>query len=325
MLRTMWGCCIVFLLVLQAAAPTAASHSLKVGFYEKSCPQAQNVVRDVVSNALAANKGIGAGLIRLHFHDCFVRGCDASVLLEGRDSERMHPANLNSLRGFEVVEGAKDLLESQCPNTVSCADVLAFAARDAAELLGGFRYKVPAGRRDGRISRNSDADVLPPPTDSAETLRDRFAEKGLSLEDMVALSGAHSLGVSHCPSFSTRLYNFNATHPQDPSMDADLADYLKRRCPPPGTDRTTVSLDLATPNRLDVQYYRNLQRGRGLFTSDQTLWTSSLTADKVASFAEKPNGWAKKYAAAMVRMGAIDVLTGNEGEIRVKCAVVNGL
>ncbi|XP_078446912.1 peroxidase 1-like [Wolffia australiana] len=311
---------VAFVLAVHSLSLVAATHPLKAGFYRRSCPQAERIVRNVVGPAVAANPGIGAGLIRLHFHDCFVRGCDASVLLEGSESEQMNIANLNSLRGFEAINEAKALLESQCPQTVSCAGVLA-----AARRLRVHRHPLqgPAGR-GGRISLKAEADVLPSPFAGARSSA-RTLKEGMSLEDMVVLSGAHSLGIAHCPTFSRRLYAFNATHPQDPSMDAGLAEYLKRRCPPPGRDPTAVPLDVATPNLLDVQYYRNLKAGKGVLISDQTLWTSSLTANLVNSFAQKPNLWAKKYADAMVRMGAIDVLTGNQGEIRVKCSVVNSL
>ena len=59
---------------------------------------------------------------------------------------------------------AKAALEAQCPQTVSCADIIAFAACDSAYKVGGISYKVPLGRRDGRVSRENELIQNLPPT-----------------------------------------------------------------------------------------------------------------------------------------------------------------
>ena len=62
------------------------------------------------------------------------QGCDASVLLDDTGNftgEKSAGPNAGSLRGFGVIDTIKALLEALCPRTVSCADILAVAARDS--------------------------------------------------------------------------------------------------------------------------------------------------------------------------------------------------
>jgi peroxidase len=232
-----------------------------------------------------------------------------------------------------VIDEAKAELEAQCPQTVSCADIVAFAARDSAYKAGHISYSVPSGRRDGRVSLKDEPtdNNLPLPTFNAKELKENFARKGLTVDEMVTLSGAHSIGVAHCVAFRDRLYDFNATHPQDPSMDPIFARHLKTKCPPQNDDDDddddrdgpTAPLDVLTPTRLDNKYYTDLKHHRGLLTSDQTLLSSPSTAGIVRNNARHGAAWANKFAAAMVKMGYIDVLTGKQGEIRKNCRVVN--
>ncbi|KAM0947560.1 putative peroxidase [Dioscorea sansibarensis] len=308
-----------------AVMATISSASLKVGFYKDSCPGAEVIVRETVMKAVIQNPGFAAGLIRLHFHDCFVRGCDGSVLLNstpGNPAEKESPVNNPSLRGFDIIEAAKSTLECYCPSTVSCADILAFAARDSVFFSSGAFYHVPSGRRDGNVSISSEVLLNNPfPTFTADQLCDNFARKNLSLDEMVTLSGAHSIGRSHCSSFTSRLYDYT-----DPSLDPSFADYLKAQCPPETAkpnDPTTVVMDTFSPDVLDNSYYKNLLEHKGLFTSDQTLKDSELTEELAVANAENGLAWLDKFVAAIVHMGYIDVLTGNQGEIRESCSVVN--
>ncbi|TVU37649.1 hypothetical protein EJB05_10975, partial [Eragrostis curvula] len=159
--------------------PTAG---LRVGYYDDKCPGAEAIVRDAVR---VADAGIKAGLVRLFFHDCFVQGCDASVLLKATDAnpqpEMLGIPNL-SLRGFEVIDAAKASLEAKCPGVVSCADIVAFAGRDASYFLSSsaIDFKMPAGRYDGTVSLASETlPNLPPPFANVQRLKDMFAAKGL--------------------------------------------------------------------------------------------------------------------------------------------------
>ncbi|KAK9122391.1 hypothetical protein Syun_020008 [Stephania yunnanensis] len=301
---------------------------LQVDYYESTCGIAEDIVKDEVKKAFFRDRGLVAGVVRMHFHDCFVRGCDGSVLIDSTSSntaEKDSPVNKPSLRGFEIIDNAKTRIEALCKGVVSCADILAFAARDSIEITGGFGYDVPAGRKDGRVSLASEVLAnIPAPTFNLNQLTQSFANKGLTQEEMVTLSGAHTIGRAHCTSFRSRLYNFSSTASQDPTLDASYAAQLKQQCPQANNDpNLVVPMDPGSPSTTDVGYYSGIQANRGLFTSDQTLLSSPATANLVDQNVNNEDLWQEKFAAAMVKMGQVKVLTGNAGEIRLKCRVPN--
>ncbi|MFS7970238.1 putative peroxidase [Helianthus anomalus] len=249
--------------------------SLTSNYYQKTCPAVESLVRKAVTDATKRDKTAPAGLLRMHFHDCFIRlkvllmlirvgfddelkGCDGSVLLSSKSNnkaEKDGPPNL-SLHAFYVVDNAKRAVESVCPGVVSCADILALAARDAVVVVSNHKnyanvfsltfepgvsleaaslflsgrgkavYNLPSsyatlalllvgfteyddddddddfiwrsggpswivlnGRKDGRISKASETIQLPAPTFNISQLQQSFSQRGLSLEDLAALSG----------------------------------------------------------------------------------------------------------------------------------------
>ena len=121
-------------LLLALSASLVHGQGTRVGFYSAACPRVESIVRSTVQSHFRSNPTVAPGLLRMLFHDCFVQGCDASILISGSNTERTAVPNL-LLRGYEVIDDAKTQLEAACPGIVSCADILALAARDSAVLV----------------------------------------------------------------------------------------------------------------------------------------------------------------------------------------------
>eukprot|EP00250_Pteridium_aquilinum_P033432 c561_g1_i1 orf=162-1031(+) len=256
---------------------TVVEAQTQAGFYDQSCPSVESIVKSTVKVHMQSDVTIASGLLRLHFHDCFIQGCDGSILISGANAERTARANLG-LRGFEVVEDAKTQIEAVCPGVVSCADILALAAKDAVELSNGPSWRVGLGRRDGRVSSASDAANMPSPLDPIATLKQKFATKGLSVEDLVVLSGAHTIGQTDCRFFSYRLYNYSTSGQSDPSISAAYVGQLQELCPVTGDGLTRVALDTGSQTTFDTSYFKNVNKGFGVLESDQRLMSDPSTA-----------------------------------------------
>ncbi|KAM0054234.1 putative peroxidase [Helianthus debilis subsp. tardiflorus] len=296
-------------------------NGLSMNYYMLSCPMAEFIVRNSVNSALRADPTLAAGLLRMHFHDCFIEGCDASILLDSTNdntAEKDSPANL-SLRGYEVIDDAKQQLENQCPGVVSCADIVAMAARDAVLFTApGLIYDIPKGRKDGTRSKIEDTRNLPPPIFNSSELIKMFGQKGFTAQEMVALSGGHTLGVARCSAFKNRLKNFDSTHDVDPNMDTQFMKTLVKTCS--AGDTAEQPFD-ATRNNFDNAYYRALQRQAGLLTSDQTLMTDPNTRPIVNAYAMNQAMFFFDFQRAMVKMGQLDVK--ETGQVRQNCRKIN--
>ncbi|KAI3461943.1 hypothetical protein Pfo_018606 [Paulownia fortunei] len=296
--------------------------------YDRSCPRAQEIVKSIVAKAVAKEARMAASLLRLHFHDCFVKGCDASILLDstgGIISEKRSNPNRNSARGFEVIDEIKSALEKECPRTVSCADIMALAARDSTVLAGGPSWVVPLGRRDSKgASLSGSNNNIPAPNNTFQTILTKFKLQGLDIVDLVALSGSHTIGNSRCVSFRQRLYNQSGNLQPDLTLDQSYAAQLRTRCPRSGGDQNLFALDFVTPTKFDNSYFKNLLSFKGLLSSDQVLVTKNkVSRELVKKYAANNHLFFKQFAKSMVKMGNISPLTGSRGEIRKKCRKIN--
>ncbi|KAL3698994.1 hypothetical protein R1sor_017016 [Riccia sorocarpa] len=144
-----WSSCLLFttsslvlFATLSAAISVEYAPGLSENFYDKSCPQATEIVSSYVTKFLKKDKTFAGAFNRLQFHDCWVGGCDGSVLLNStatNSTEREAHVNFG-LRGVEEVDEIKAALETACPGSVSCADILILAAREATVKVS---YKPP--------------------------------------------------------------------------------------------------------------------------------------------------------------------------------------
>ncbi|KAL2937429.1 Peroxidase 4 [Bienertia sinuspersici] len=312
---------VIFALLSLLACTTNAQ--LSTFFYSRTCSNVQIIVRNTIRQAISREPRMGASILRLFFHDCFVNGCDASILLDDTTSftgEKNAFPNRNSIRGFEVIDTIKSNVEATCTGTVSCADILALAAQEAVVLLGGPSWRVPLGRRDATTASQTAANTnLPPSTANLSTLITLFAAQGLNARDMTALSGAHTIGQARCTTFRDHIYN-------DTNIDPTFATTRKATCPGPASgtgDDNLAPLDVISPNRFDNGYFQDLVARRGLLHSDQELFNGGSQDRLVRMYSSSFRAFANDFANAMVKMGNISPLTGSNGEIRKNCRLIN--
>ncbi|XP_011097275.1 peroxidase 51 [Sesamum indicum] len=314
-------------LILMLIVTRMGEAQLMENFYSSSCPNVEAIVRQVVRTKINQTFVTIPATLRLYFHDCFVEGCDASVVIASpnNDAEKDAPDNLSLAGdGFDTVVKAKQAVEAQCPGIVSCADILAIAARDVVFLAGGPAYDVELGRRDGLISQASRvAGNLPEPTFNLIQLNTIFAKNNLSQIDMIALSGAHTLGFSHCNRVANRLYSFSPSNPVDPALDPTYAQQLMQECPQNVDPQIAINMDPVTPQTFDNVYFQNLVGGKGLFTSDQVLFTDPASQPTVMDFAQNSGDFNGAFITAMTKLGRVGVKIGNQGEIRRDCTAFN--
>lgn len=306
----------------------AQSH-LTTEYYKQSCPDFEKIIRETVTQKQMSNPTTAAAMLRVFFHDCMVDGCDASVLISSNHvnkAERDSDINL-SLPGdaFEVVVKSKTTLELSCPGIVSCSDIMAQITRDLITMVGGPFYKVRLGRKDGLFSKLSDVDGnLPRINKTMDEIIELFSRKGFSIQEMIALTGGHTIGFSHCKEFADRLFHYSKTTPTDPEMHPKFADALKKMCANYTIDKTMSAFnDIMTPGRFDNMYFQNLQKGLGLLATDHALVRDPRTKPFVDQYAANQEQFFNDFARAMEKLSRLDIKVGHNGEVRRRCDAFN--
>ncbi|XP_021773972.1 peroxidase 57-like [Chenopodium quinoa] len=250
------------------------------------------------------------------------QGCDASILINGPLSEKTAGPNL-SVRGYEFIDTLKGVAEAKCPDVVSCADIIAIATTELIKLGGGPVYSVQTGRRDGLVSNAQDVRIPNPSGSVTESIL-AFTKKKFTPEEMVLLfGGGHTVGKSHCSFFQDRLYG--GTSQFDLNMDSNLRQQLRLTCPRGTASNNFTFLDQnpQSSSKFDNSYFDQLLKGRGILPIDQALSRNPLTSGFVRQFAQNGALFNTKFVRAMIKMQALDVLLGDQGQIRKVCSKVN--
>jgi len=209
--------------------------------------------------------------------------------------------------------------EDSSPGVVSCADTLAFAARESLVQNGLPRYPVAAGRRDRPVSLSANAERdLPFPDTPAQEMVQMFERKGMTIDDLVVLIGAHSIGEAHCTVYEGRF--------RDPEKRKDInpqyLDQLHVQSFCVDQDQT-LPFDRMSQNIMDAGFYKQLLAHETLIESDRNLAVAPNTNAIMKRYADDQVGWTTRFIQAINKLGGLEVLTGDQGEIRKQCRAFN--
>ena len=299
-------------------------------YYKKTCPRFEDIVNRLVTIKQQETPTTAAAVVRVFFHDCMIDGCDASTLVASNafnpKAERDADINL-SLPGdaFDLVTRIKTTVELECPGVVSCTDILAISTRNLVKMTGGPFYEILLGRKDSLVSEASRVKGnIALPNMTMTQIIDQFTRKGFTIQEMVALIGAHTIGFSHCKEFSDRIFPHNKNQPIDPKMNPKYANGLRKLCGNYTKDPTMAAFnDVMTPGKFDNMYYRNLQRGLGLLSTDQAMSDDLRTKAIVDLYAANETAFFNDFAKAMEKVSVFQIKGEKDGEVRHRCDQFN--
>nr|XP_016434456.1 PREDICTED: putative Peroxidase 48 [Nicotiana tabacum] len=190
--------------------------TLRYNYYEDKCERdVEEIVWPTMHRIVLMQHNAPAQLLRLLFHDCFVGGCGASVLLADSSKNgtvEREAIPTRTLKGFNFIDMIKDEIEEACSGVVSCSDITCPCNKrwhhSDTMTAGGPYYPVLTGRRDSTES---------------------FFDKAMA--EIPRPNGGHNIGKIGCEFIRPRLSNFMGTNLPDPTIPCDFLEELKRKCP----------------------------------------------------------------------------------------------
>ncbi|XWS22546.1 hypothetical protein CRYUN_Cryun29cG0045800 [Craigia yunnanensis] len=194
-------------------------------------------------------------------------------------------------------------------------------------MVRGPFYEVLLGRKDSKVSDPSmvESNLLKATTPTSHILS-LFSAKGFSAEEMVALSGAHTIGFSPCKEFANRIFNFSKISDYDPAYNPAFAQGLRKLCfNYTKAPEMSAFNDVFTPGKFDNMYYKNLQRGLWLLLSDQAMLMDNRTKPFVVQYAANQTAFFYSFARSMEKLSVYKIKTDKDGEVRRRCNQFNTL
>lgn len=158
-------------------------------------PAVKAAVDKALAKAIPKTKAPVA--LRLAFHDAgtFSAASGDGGLNASIQYELERPENFGLKRGWRIIEQIRDdLRNTPAAGVVSEADLVALAGAHAVRVCGGPDIAVPIGRPVAAAGAADPEGRMPSQNASAAELKANFADKGLSVQEMVALSGSHTIG-----------------------------------------------------------------------------------------------------------------------------------
>jgi len=238
---------------------------------------------------LIRHKNCGPILIRLSWHDAGVfngvDGCpNAAMRLKGAAEREM---NANAGLPQIALNLLQPITAKYVPRLISHADLWVVAANVAIKVMGGPTITTRYGRTDashGGESVSSASGRLPEADKDASHLRSIFNPKGFDDKEMVALSGAHTVGSCHLDRSG---YEGDWTDQKLKFDNSYFKDLLNKQWQEETTSKGKKQFRCGSTMMLPT---------------DMALLNDPLLKRYVLEFAEDENLWFSEFSKAWIRL-----------------------